>query len=264
MEREVFKTTISNGAKEGSVHIQTYEKTPIKYVKGKWRYQIKAVGTFSNEFEKKKGRIKEWTPSECQLEMKRDDTYSSVYTNEFDPEQAKRRLEKRLDASSGQGHGHGQTREEEEEKEKEEESPYGRRGKEKGVWELTTKDVEYLALGCGVLGCGGGGSPYTLKQILLRLLKDGSVVKIVDPCMPESALDKNEMIIPVSRSLSLFSLSPILLRAHKTKQNKGWLYGSTGHRKREINKRQRVIGCRRRHGKIYKEWSHGESRRYDP
>ena len=50
-----------------------------------------------------------------------------------------------------------------------------------GEWVLSTFDVECLAIGAGVLGCGGGGSPYLGKLELLHCIDEGFQPKIVSP-----------------------------------------------------------------------------------
>ena len=41
--------------------------------------------------------------------------------------------------------------------------------------------MECLAIGAGILGCGGGGDPNMGQQTVLRLLKQGKEIKIVNP-----------------------------------------------------------------------------------
>ena len=52
---------------------------------------------------------------------------------------------------------------------------------EKGEWILSPFDIECLALGTGVLGCGGGGSPYLGRLELLHCIEDGFQPKIIHP-----------------------------------------------------------------------------------
>eukprot|EP00111_Clytia_hemisphaerica_P009564 TCONS_00028018-protein len=52
---------------------------------------------------------------------------------------------------------------------------------DQGEWELSGFDVECLALGAGLLGCGGGGSPYLGKLELLRCMEEGYQPKIIHP-----------------------------------------------------------------------------------
>jgi len=49
------------------------------------------------------------------------------------------------------------------------------------VWVLNSHDVECLAIGAGILGCGGGGDPNIGQQMALRFLKEGKEIKIVNP-----------------------------------------------------------------------------------
>ncbi len=48
-----------------------------------------------------------------------------------------------------------------------------------GEWELSVTDVRFLAIGCYILGCGGGGSPYPCYLEMQQLLLEGDTIKIV-------------------------------------------------------------------------------------
>ncbi|KAI5284342.1 hypothetical protein KEM54_001413 [Ascosphaera aggregata] len=49
-----------------------------------------------------------------------------------------------------------------------------------GRWSLSKLDLRFLADGCYILGCGGGGSPYNVSLQLLNLLEQGKSLTIVD------------------------------------------------------------------------------------
>ena len=51
-----------------------------------------------------------------------------------------------------------------------------------GEWELSEKDVECLAIGAGILGCGGGGDPHAGRLRALQQLQKGKKIKIINPC----------------------------------------------------------------------------------
>jgi hypothetical protein len=51
---------------------------------------------------------------------------------------------------------------------------------EKGEWVLSELDVEWLATGCYILGCGGGGNPQHVFLALRNLIREGYNVKVVD------------------------------------------------------------------------------------
>ncbi|WWD21805.1 hypothetical protein CI109_106293 [Kwoniella shandongensis] len=50
----------------------------------------------------------------------------------------------------------------------------------KREWVLSETDAEWIAIGCYILGCGGGGSPYAKYLGLREMLRAGATVKIVD------------------------------------------------------------------------------------
>lgn len=50
-----------------------------------------------------------------------------------------------------------------------------------GEWILSVWDVECLALGAGIIGCGGGGSPHMGKLRVLRKLEEGKKIRILNP-----------------------------------------------------------------------------------
>ena len=51
-----------------------------------------------------------------------------------------------------------------------------------GEWVLNSDDVECLALGAGILGCGGGGDPNMGRIMAQEQLKAGREIRVVNPC----------------------------------------------------------------------------------
>ncbi len=51
-----------------------------------------------------------------------------------------------------------------------------------GEWLLMPNDVECLAVGAGILGCGGGGDPNIGRVMALRLLREDKEIRVVNPC----------------------------------------------------------------------------------
>lgn len=47
-------------------------------------------------------------------------------------------------------------------------------------WYVSPIDVQYMSIGCYVLGCAGGGSPYGDSMYLQRMLREGVTAEIVD------------------------------------------------------------------------------------
>eukprot|EP00058_Branchiostoma_floridae_P018947 XP_002604436.1 hypothetical protein BRAFLDRAFT_79264 [Branchiostoma floridae] len=52
---------------------------------------------------------------------------------------------------------------------------------ETGEWVLSRWDVECLAVGVGILGCGGGGSPTLGRLQILRAMDEGRKIRIIAP-----------------------------------------------------------------------------------
>ncbi|KAL2752935.1 hypothetical protein ACRALDRAFT_2055338 [Sodiomyces alcalophilus JCM 7366] len=50
-----------------------------------------------------------------------------------------------------------------------------------GEWVLSAVDLKFLEIGCYILGCGGGGSPYASYLHLLELLRQGERITITRP-----------------------------------------------------------------------------------
>ena len=52
---------------------------------------------------------------------------------------------------------------------------------ESGEWILNERDIEYISIGAGLLGSGGGGSPYVGKLRALKQLKSGKRIRVIAP-----------------------------------------------------------------------------------
>ena len=50
-----------------------------------------------------------------------------------------------------------------------------------GEWLLSGDDVECVAVGAGLLGCGGGGDPNTGRLIALQQLTQGRTIRVLNP-----------------------------------------------------------------------------------
>ena len=58
-------------------------------------------------------------------------------------------------------------------------------------WTLTESDIDRIAIGVGILGTGGGGSPYLQMLIAKQLLREGKRIRMIRP----ADLDPNAQII---------------------------------------------------------------------
>ncbi|KAF9878718.1 hydantoinase/oxoprolinase [Colletotrichum karsti] len=57
------------------------------------------------------------------------------------------------------------------------------------TWYISETDLDWISIGCYILGTGGGGSPYSQQIILREKLRKGAVVRVVNPNdIPDEAL----------------------------------------------------------------------------
>ncbi|KAH8808658.1 hypothetical protein F5884DRAFT_675835 [Xylogone sp. PMI_703] len=49
------------------------------------------------------------------------------------------------------------------------------------VWYVSKTDVDLISIGCYILGTGGGGTPYSHMVRLHEILKEGGVVRVINP-----------------------------------------------------------------------------------
>ncbi len=61
------------------------------------------------------------------------------------------------------------------------------------MWELTELDIEYIALGAGILGTGGGGNPYLGKLRAWQQLRAGRRIRVIPP----EALADDDLVVSV-------------------------------------------------------------------
>ncbi|PGH17467.1 hypothetical protein AJ79_01067 [Helicocarpus griseus UAMH5409] len=63
-----------------------------------------------------------------------------------------------------------------------------------GKWLLSKTDLQFMSIGCYILGCGGGGSPYSTYLEVANIVEEGKTLAIVDP----SSLDADAILVPVA------------------------------------------------------------------
>lgn len=49
------------------------------------------------------------------------------------------------------------------------------------VWYVSEADLEWMSTGCYILGTGGGGSPYSHMLRMRSILRDGGVIRVINP-----------------------------------------------------------------------------------
>ena len=48
-----------------------------------------------------------------------------------------------------------------------------------GEWIISETDIKFIEIGCYLLGCGGGGSPYGSFLVLRHMLREGELIRVV-------------------------------------------------------------------------------------
>lgn len=65
---------------------------------------------------------------------------------------------------------------------------------ERKEWILSEEDAEYISIGAGILGAGGGGSPYLGKIMLQKIIKEGKRIRVISP----RSLRNDEFALPLA------------------------------------------------------------------
>lgn len=50
-----------------------------------------------------------------------------------------------------------------------------------GDWILNEFDIECIAIGAGIMGCGGGGSPYLGRLKALEIMRARKEIEVIHP-----------------------------------------------------------------------------------
>lgn len=141
---------IAGGAQAHTIVITEKETLPLPYVAGQIRIIVKAVGEFSPPRDRMNGYA--YADSD-----EADDVDVGTKAPYVEPE-----VEESLDIESYR--------------------PSIKKNPTSGIqeWFLSEVDLEWMADGCYVLGCGGGGTPYPEMLKLKGHLKDGYTLRIID------------------------------------------------------------------------------------
>ena len=62
-------------------------------------------------------------------------------------------------------------------------------------WHLSETDLEWMSIGCYILGCAGGGSPYATYLEARELIRSGQIIKIIDI----EDLPSDAVLVPVAK-----------------------------------------------------------------
>ncbi|KAG9778266.1 hypothetical protein ABEF93_003512 [Exophiala dermatitidis] len=156
VSQSAIDAAVANGAQRDTVQIAEVTILPIQYVDAKARIHIRAVGVLDTVKQSKKAAV----GGEIVLPELPQQQNSGANAEQKDDAE-----DRVVDIQTY------------------------RPKIEKGLWVVSITDLEWIAEGCKVLGCGGGGDPYQQYLKIRALLeKSPGSIKIVSPNdLPESA-----------------------------------------------------------------------------
>ncbi|OHF03720.1 hypothetical protein CORC01_01039 [Colletotrichum orchidophilum] len=154
LSRRAVDRAVANGALRESVSIAEVESFPLQYIANKSRVIIKAVGDF--DFSRSASMDATEIPDDVERSddeplrplattqgEKSSSPQSLVYTKEYIDSYKPKILDRQ--------------------------------------WHLSETDLDWITIGCYILGTGGGGSPYQHMLRLREMMRAGATVKIVSP-----------------------------------------------------------------------------------
>jgi DUF917 family protein len=156
ISKQVMQKTIDAGALPDSVQIVEVEDLPLQYVADKTRFIVRAVGDF---------------------DFSRSDDFTDLdVTKGNESQQTGSKGSHDIPAASAGG-----GRFEEDEAVLEVDFTTYRPKVMNREWWVSETDLNWITIGCYILGTGGGGSPYSTMLRLRGMLRSGATARIVSP-----------------------------------------------------------------------------------
>ncbi|KAJ3955115.1 hypothetical protein N0V92_008383 [Colletotrichum tropicale] len=154
-----IERAIAAGAIPESIKIAEVETMPLQYVANQVRTLVKAVGDIDLHAKlDDAGELADEDFGEEQTEVSKDLTRATTEEEKIDPSSYKPEIKVNKDGIA--------------------------------EWIISETDLDYLADGCYVLGCAGGGSPAASKIQLRNMLRDGHTMRVIEP----SSLKEKDLI----------------------------------------------------------------------
>lgn len=158
-KRIAIERAIAAGAIPESIKIAEIETMPLQYVANQVRTLVKAVGDIDLHAKlDDAGELGDDDFGEEQTEASKDLTRATKEEENVDPASYKPDIKVNKDGIA--------------------------------EWIISETDLDYLADGCYVLGCAGGGSPAASKIQLRNMLRDGHTMRVMEP----SSLKEKDLI----------------------------------------------------------------------
>ena len=213
LKAQAIEMAFKNGCtNRDTIKIASIDEIPLAYTPGaRSKFTIKAIGDLDESVDLKK--CKQWTPDKSLLEyVNNKRSYNNNTNNSVD---VKEKAEK-LEAEKNSENKANKFAKQQQQQMVDDEKQIG------DLWTLTERDIEYLALGCGVLGTGGGGNPYYEKIKLIDLIRNGAKINIIDPDTKNTNLLSSDMNVLTCDFMGAPAIS--LEKLYSEEQTTGVIY----------------------------------------
>jgi len=158
-----MERAISAGAEPRTVTIVESEAIPIAYTSGRCRFYVKAAGEWSGRSISDPMESDSNTSPTLSIEV--DQSFQKSFSESPSPAIASPTCCMEIDITSY--------------------TP----DVQADQWFLSETDLEWIAEGCYILGCGGGGSPLHAFLELREMVRAGSIIRVVDlASVPQDAM----------------------------------------------------------------------------
>lgn len=155
ISEEAIQRTVEVGALRSSVEVVEVETLPLAYIADKTRFIVRAAGDFdysrSSDFAKLHMDTEEENAAEKEVEEEEKAPLPIKATG--DTEDASPEVDI---------------------------SKY-RPKVENRTWYISETDLDWITIGCYILGTGGGGSPYSSMLRVRGILRSGGIIRVVSP-----------------------------------------------------------------------------------
>ncbi|KAM3525707.1 hypothetical protein MY4038_007172 [Beauveria bassiana] len=147
--QDAIRKTVAAGASPETTEVVEMESLPLQYINQKTRFIVRAAGDFDFS--------KEVTSS---LEEKLDnDSDSGAFSDRERSTNAKKKAAPVAEVNIATYKPNVRDR----------------------VWYISETDVDWISIGCYILGTGGGGSPYSSMIRLREDLRRGAIIRVINP-----------------------------------------------------------------------------------
>ncbi|CAF0859847.1 unnamed protein product [Adineta steineri] len=159
LTREAYEQCEQHGARPNTIYLAELEETPLAYIPGGHRHRVQLTAIGQLDLNKLKQNKQETQIQKCFVDIK----------HEVSPN-VKPLISINL---------------------KEKQPVFDN----DGFWCIDAIDIEYIAYGAGILGCGGGGESYHFKLWCLELLREGKYKMRVAP--PSFFSSSSDLVVDV-------------------------------------------------------------------